>query len=322
MYNVPSLSLKDITLDAELVRLLPSKLAYYHLALPLAADDGQITLAMAHPDNPLVIEMLGKLLGASIVPIRADATEIRFALDQVWQTAKTLESNILTWGSSGHYALRAHQNGTVLSPIFGAQVHDFQGNDLDHVLMLTQQDHYMLTVMSGSISENLLPIVRQAGTPVLLLFGDPVERAEPSFARILLSLRGHSPDLSALNLVAPLASASQAEVTVLAVTDAAQKFAHTRLSHGLTALLDPDQEAAQHLARCTSLLVTAGILGYLKLCQGDPVQQIVTEYTKGQYSLLVITSEAFGEFVQQVIETLQSQTDHMAVLVVKPGLSG
>lgn len=324
MTHIPFLSLKHISLDVELVRLLPSKLAYYHLALPLAADDGQITLAMAYPDNPLVIEMLGELLGSGIVPIHADPAEIRSALDQVWHHVQRPEANILTWGASGQHVLLAHQTSTALSPIFGAQVHDLQGNDLDNILMLTQQDHYMLTVISASINENFSPFVRKAGTPVLLLFGDPSRRLSISFSRILLALRGHSPDLSALNLAIPLAKAHQAEMTVLAVSGRSPtpQTAQARFNHSLTALLDPDQEAAQHIAHCTNLLVAAGIPGYLKLCQGDPVQQIVTEYIRGQYSLLVITSEAFGDFVQQIIETLQSQTQCAAVLVVKPGLSG
>lgn len=319
MNTIPFVSLKNIVPDTELVRLLPSKFAYYHLALPLAADDGAITLAMAHPDNPIVIEMLAEILGATIVPVFADAAEIKSALDQVWTLVEARDPKILAWGSSGQHALQAYQCAKLLSPLLGTQVDDFQGNDMEHVLMLTQQDHYTLTVIGGASTENFSTLVRKAGTPILFLLGDSASRLTPTFTRILLSLRGHAPDLSALHLAIPLASQHRAEMTVLAVTP---NSVPGRLSLGLTAFLDPDQDAAQHLTHCTDMLTEAGITGYVKLCQGNPVQQIVTEYTKGQYSLLVITSEAFGDFVQQVMEALQLQTDRMAVLVVRPGLPG
>jgi nucleotide-binding universal stress UspA family protein len=195
-----------------------------------------------------------------------------------------------------------------------------QGEDIENMLLLTQQDDYVLTVVSAPTAEPLVPFIRNAGTPVLLLFGDSSTSQTESLGHILLSLRGHSPDLSALDLAIPLAKQYQAKVTVLAVTGVPQsdRSALNRFSHSLAALLDPEQEPAQHLSECTNRLVDVGITGYLKLCQGDPIEQIVTEYAKGQYGLLVITSEAYGDFVQQVITNLQSQGQSAAVLVIRP----
>jgi hypothetical protein len=198
---------------------------------------------------------------------------------------------------------------------------DLQGNDLDSVLIASQHDGHMLTVISAPVTPTLLSFVRRAGTPVLLLQGEQTTPNPLLFSRLLLSLRGHSPDLSALDLVIPLAKANQSALTILAVTGSSPRdWPRYRLHDSLAALLDPQQEPAQHLAECVDRLNEAEIPGYLKLCQGDPVQQIVSEFAGGQYSLLVITSEAYGDFIQQVIEALQTNTEHCAVLVVKPML--
>lgn len=320
MNMIPFVSLKHIEIDPELVRQLPRKLAYYHLALPLAMDNEQITVALAHTGNPSTLEMLSRFLGAEIVPVHSTAIEIKAALDSVWKNIKYPQSNILTWGTTLQNARLAHQSGTEMGTLFKAGVFELQGEDVESMLLLSQQDDYILTVVSAPTSEPLIPFIRKAGTPVLLLFGEASDTSTNLFGRILLSLRGHAPDLSALDLAIPLAKHHQAEMTVLAVTGVPQsdRSPLNRFSHSLAALLDPEQEPAQHLAECTNRLVSVGIQGYLKLCQGDPIEQIVTEYTKGQYSLLVITSEAYGDFVQQVITNLQAQGQSAAVLVIRP----
>lgn len=320
MKTIPFLSLKHVAINPELVRQLPRKLAYYHLALPLAMDNEQITVALAQTGNPLTLEMLSRFLGAEIVPVHATASEIKTALDSMWKNIQYPQSNILTWGTTPQHARSAHQTGSRMGALFKASVHELQGNDVESMLLLSQQDDYMLTVVSAPTTEPLIPFIRKAGTPVLLLFGDSTTPQTESFGRILLSLRGHSPDLSALDLAIPLAKHHQADMTVLAVTGIPQsdRSPMNRFNHSLAALLDPEQEPAQHLNECTNRLINVGIKGYLKLCQGDPIEQIVTEYSKGQYGLLVITSEAYGDFVQQIITNLQEHGENAAVLVIRP----
>jgi len=320
MNTIPFVSLKHIDIKPELVRQLPRKLAYYHMALPLAMDNDQITVALAHTGNPLTLEMLSRFLGAEIVPVHAMGIEIKAVLDSVWKNIKYPQSNILTWGTTSQHARQARETGDRLGALLKAGIHELQGDDVESMLLLTQQDDYMLTVISAPTAEPLISFSRKAGTPVLLLFGDSKTARTESFGRILLSLRGHSPDLSALELAIPLAKHYQAEMTVLAVTGVPEsdRSPLNRFSHSLAALLDPEQEPAQHLTECTNHLISAGIQGYLKLCQGDPIEQIVTEYGKGQYGLLVITSEAYGDFVQQVITKLQDRGQNAAVLVIRP----
>ena len=316
--NTPHIDLNQIVLDVELVRRLPRKLAYYHLALPLAVDDDQISVAMADPDNQLALDLLTELLGEPVVAVHSSAAEIRTALDQVWQFVKEPVPQWLSWGENPITASHSLSIATALSPLFAARVIDLRDNDLSVVIGFSQQDNFQFTVLSAGSRETLPILIRSAATPLLLLFGE----LKLPFTRILLSLRGHSPDLSALDWLIPLATTGRhVETTVLAVTTIPQPGQRRPLD-SLAALLDPNSSTAQHLTLCTERLAGAGISGYIKFCQGDPVSQIATEFEKGHYDLLVIISEAHGDFVQAVLTAINVQTTPHAVLVVKPTLIG
>src|SRR5205085_164069 len=113
----------------------------------------------------------------------------------------------------------------------------------------------------------LLSLIREAASPILLLRGNIAP--DRYFRRIMLALRGHAPDLSALDWVIPLATTHHAELSLLAVTPPPRAIRTLRLQHSLAAFLDPKREPAQHLAECAQRVEAAGIHGYLKLCQGD-----------------------------------------------------
>lgn len=319
MTTFPYFSLRDFPdfeMDAELVRQIPRKLAYYYLVLPLSAEGNELSVAMAEPDSPVVINMLERLLNATIVPVHSAASEIREVLDHFWRYIPTPTPQFLVWGSSLH----AHQIGEHLRQIFPASLLDLQHEDQDSLLLYTRDDRTALTVVDAASMDTptLLSLIREAASPLLLLRGELAP--EHYFRRMLLALRGHAPDLSALDWVIPLTTSYQAELSLLAVTPPPHAIRTLRLQHSLAAFLDPKREPAQHLSECTQRLDAAGIRGYLKLCQGDPFVQIQTEFNAGQYSLLVIVSEAYGEFVATAVQTIQEAQHPHAILIVKPTL--
>lgn len=320
MTTFPWFSLRDFPefeIDAELVRQIPRKLAYYHLVLPLSAEGDELSLAMAAPDSPLVIEMLERLLNTTIIPVHSAESEIREVLDRVWRYVPTPAPQFLVWGSSLH----AHMLAEHLRLIFPANILDLQHEDQDSMLFYTRDDKTALVIIDAANMDasalNLL--IRESASPILLLRG--ALAPERYFRRVMLALRGHAPDLSALDWVIPLVTSHHAELSLLAVTPPPRAIRTLRLQHSLAAFLDPKREPAQHLAECTQRLDSAGIHGYLKLCQGDPFVQIQTEFRNGEYSLLVIVSEAYGEFVSTVVQTIQEVQHTHAVLIVKPTLS-
>jgi nucleotide-binding universal stress UspA family protein len=70
------------------------------------------------------------------------------------------------------------------------------------------------------------------------------------------------------------------------------------------------------LELCLSDLNKANVQVSLRLRQGNPVEQIVTELAQGDYDLLVIAAEARGDFVLNVL----SRIDAAGVLPTQPML--
>jgi hypothetical protein len=316
--DFPYLSLRDVEVDVELARKLPRRLAYYHLALPLAEDGDQISVVMAHPDNQTVQTMLEMLLGTRIVPVLGSSTEIKIALDRIWaQQPDLVVPRILSWGTTPEQAALAKSAAEMLAGPLSAETTSLdssQGN-LDNVLLLAREGQYSLIVIDTP--DNVAPLLRKAPTPVLLLRGKL-----PTLRRILVVLRGHSPDESVLNWVEPLAKANAALVTLLAVSvpPIASPLRELRTRHSLARLLEPESGTGAHIASCTNRLSEAGVEGSLKLCQGMLTDEIALEFVREKYGLLVIAAEAYGDFVQQMLIHVQAQSPDQGqpVLIVKP----
>jgi hypothetical protein len=323
MTHRPHFSLHDFEIDTELVRQLPRKLAYYHLVLPLSAEGSELSLAMAEPDNQPLIETLQDLLRAAIVPVQSDADEIRAVLDRVWKYVPTPAPQLLTWSETPEHARHTAQVAQSLQSSFPARILDLQHEDMDSMLRYTRNDSSLLAVIGVTDAQDSETLIRQTASPLLLMLGRQGRFAPESyFRRIMLALRGHAPDLSALDWVIPLVHGYGGTLSLLAVTAPPRRIGSgaMRVQHSLAAFLDPAREPSQHLSDCTRRLTGAGIRGYLKLCQGDPFQQIKTEFIGGQYSLLVLVSEARGDFVSGVLDTIRDHASPHAVLIVKPTL--
>jgi nucleotide-binding universal stress UspA family protein len=318
--DYPYLSLSRVTIDSDLARRLPRRLAYYHLALPLAEDADELTVVMAHPENQAVVTMLEMLLSARIVPVLGTASEIKAALDGIWRhEPDTSVLRIVSWGSTPEQADLARLAAEQLALPLSVQVTTLDGSqcDLDTVLTVAREGQYSLIVINGPTGDPLTRFLREAPTSVLIL-----QAVLPQLDHILVALRGHSPDTSALNWAIPMAKPRAAAVTLLAVTSPAQRspVREIRTRHSLATLLDSSSGPGEHIAACTRRLNDTGIQGRLRLCQGAPEPQIAHQFISETYNLLIIAAEAHGDFVQQVLRCIQQEapSHDKAVLIVKP----
>ncbi len=269
MSDFPYLSLSRISIDPALARKLPRRLAYYYQALPLAHDDDQLTLVMAHPENQAAVAVLQAVLGERIVPVQGAGDEIKATLNSIWAgESDPAAARVLCWGASPERAALGHWPWRKsVAQAFSAQTTclDASQSSLETVLTVAREGQYSLTVIDAPQGEPLSRVLRQSSTPVLLVRG-----ALLTLRRILLVLRGHSPDESVLDWVVPLAQMGQAAVTLLTVTPPPRAdFApQARMPDGLAGFLSADQETSQHVMACAHRLTEAGIRGTVETAPG------------------------------------------------------
>ncbi|MCL4878221.1 MAG: universal stress protein [Anaerolineae bacterium] len=308
--SFPYLSLKNITIDPALAQRIPRYLAYYHLALPVAEDENQITLVMVHPDNEKVRDLFEEHLSAKVFPVQGNRDEIKATLDLLY-AGEGIASvpHILSWSDSQPDAVL--DSAWRISRAFSedAVCLDASQNSLDTVLQIAGR--YTLAVVDTQAGGATSQLLRKSQTSLFLLRG-----TEVAFSRILVALQGHSPDRRTLEMVAPLARMVQGRVTILGV--AAPMKRHN--IQGLATLLNPTTQAGAHVQECVALARESGIDGHLKLRQGLPHEQIAAEFVDGNYDILAIAVETYGAFVSRIVQAIETRApeNQKHILAVKP----
>lgn len=312
------LSLKDFKLDTTIVRSLPRGLAYYYMALPVALEEGAVSVVMAHPDDRRALGVLENILRMSVVPIYGDDGEIRAALDQAWRDEAPDTPQILCFSAPDGPGRRAADQ---LAAALTGQVTflDRAASTIETALTVARGGGYSLAVVETENGRSISQLARDSATPLLVVRGGQV-----SMRRILLVLRGHSPDDSALDWLIPLGQATGGSITLLAVTPSVlPPYLHgVEPLQGISLLLSNDNDAGEHIASCKQRLGKAGIHGTLKLRQGPLESQIADEVGAGAYDLIAIAAEAHGEFVQRALQEIEGRSLHtdLPILVIKPGI--
>lgn len=139
-----------------------------------------------------------------------------------------------------------------------------------------------------------------------------VQSEHQPIQRILVVMRGFASDEHVLDWLSPFAKGQKAAVTLMPLTEGPTLL--------LNPYLYPNSPHKQHLERCLRQLEREGISVNLKFRQGEAVQQIVAETIQNTYDLLVMTAEAEGSFVNQVITAVDQHHAHMGrpIFVLKP----
>lgn len=300
----PFLSLADIELDIELAQRLPRRLAYYHLALPIAQDGEGITVAMVHPENQKVVSVLEGALYAKVIPVRSFPELIRQQLDRVWLVQLAAAPlRVIYWARQTADLDRSMEYVDAFLAALGreTQVDRIDGDDL---VPTANTDLIIAASLEESVPDSLFR------TPASVLILNHPEKQPQTLLHLL---RGHNPDYRVLDWLIPLAQPNNAAVTLLMGVDASGK---TPLVSDLSSILMGQDKRQAHIAECRRRLTELGINGRLKIRQQPLLTAIHDELAERSYDLVAIAAEAYGDFAQQVGDAIRSQTP--AFLVIKP----
>ncbi|MCC6803386.1 MAG: hypothetical protein IT319_10910 [Anaerolineae bacterium] len=297
----PFLSLEDVDLDIELAKRLSRRLAYYHLAFPVAQDGEWITVVMAYPENGKVISVLEAVLGARIIPVRGYAEAIRHALNHIWHTPQAAGVlRVIHWARSVN---ELESSSAYVAAMLDALERDSRlERAVSETLAHSDAD---LVIVASAGAYNLKDLFRTQAS--LLIVHDPLRLPR----KVLHVLRGHIPDHRVLDWLIPLAQRNHSEITLLMGVDEQRPVVSE-----LSALLMAQDERQTHIAECRRTLSEMNIAGRLKLRQDTLLNAVREELAEKTYDLVAIAAEAYGDFAYEVGMVVGAQTP--AFLVVKP----
>ena len=85
-HSVPSITLGQIAIDPEVLRLVPGPLAEKLEVLPIKRTGNTLTLAMADPTNVLALDDVAFMTNLQIQPVVASQVDIRKAIERLYNT--------------------------------------------------------------------------------------------------------------------------------------------------------------------------------------------------------------------------------------------
>src|SRR5215813_5632495 len=87
-YGIPSITLGNLDLDAETLRLVPAHIAKKYEVVPVKRIGGTLTLAMSDPTNVFALDDIAFMTNLQILPVVAPQAAIRRALDKNYDTTQ------------------------------------------------------------------------------------------------------------------------------------------------------------------------------------------------------------------------------------------
>jgi hypothetical protein len=293
--------------DSDLLRRVDRRVATYYLAVPLAGEDNRVTVATAYPDNADALRMLERLLQAAVVPVSSSEDDLQAAIARIYPDIVPGEGAILAWTDDPAWAEAVIATANAFGSLAGRPVVILDSSEtLDDVLARAGYD-FSLLVARASDEAALARLVRRSPVSLLLVRGDyaPADH-------VLVALRGFGSDRETLDRVLPLMSRPGAGATVLPLSHpGSTRFNNMAAGHS---------PARRHLQTFLRDLNQQDVRVAVRLSQGDPASQIVTELGQGSYGLLVVAAEAEGDFVRRVLARIEAEAvwPGKPVLIVKP----
>ncbi len=94
-YGIPSITLSQLDIDPDVVRLVPSPLAKKYEVIPIKRTGNALTLAMSDPTNVFALDDVAFLTNLQVLPVVASQGAIRKAIDRTYDSQATAITDVL-----------------------------------------------------------------------------------------------------------------------------------------------------------------------------------------------------------------------------------
>jgi type II secretion system protein E len=101
--GIPTVDLRAVSPDPSVLSLVPADLAQRHQIIPLSAEDGTMTVAIADPLNLEALDDVRLVTGREVKPVLADPAEVRRVVDEAYM------QELLTEGANGDVEVVAEE---------------------------------------------------------------------------------------------------------------------------------------------------------------------------------------------------------------------
>src|SRR5215510_3800230 len=92
-YGIPSITVTNVDVDAETLRLVPAPIARKYEVLPVKRIGGTLTLAMADPTNVFALDDVAFMTSLQILPVVAPQAAIRAAIEKAYEAGQQSAMN-------------------------------------------------------------------------------------------------------------------------------------------------------------------------------------------------------------------------------------
>jgi type IV pilus assembly protein PilB len=95
-YGIPSITLTNLEIDAETLRLVPGPIARKYEVVPVKRIGGSLTLAMADPTNVFALDDVAFMTNLQILPVVAPQAAIRKAIEKHYVVQQASMSDMMS----------------------------------------------------------------------------------------------------------------------------------------------------------------------------------------------------------------------------------
>ena len=95
-YGIPSITLSQLDIDPDVVKLVPAQIAKKYEVLPVKRTGNALTLAMADPTNVFALDDVAFMTNLQVLPVVASQGAIRQAIERLYEPQASAFSEVIT----------------------------------------------------------------------------------------------------------------------------------------------------------------------------------------------------------------------------------